>query len=48
LDNGPQKYHVFPPAEEAPGTSQLNSAQPGSAHPNPTEPGPPPTGASSR
>jgi membrane fusion protein (multidrug efflux system) len=41
LDNGPQKYHVFPPAGPAPGTSQPDSAQP-----NPAEPSPPPAGAS--
>ena len=43
LDNGPQKYHVFPPAGPAPGTSQPDSAQP-----NPAEPSPPPAGASSQ
>ena len=43
LDNGPQKYHVFPPAEPAPGTSQPDSAQP-----NPAQPSPPPAGASSQ
>ena len=43
LDNGPQKYHVFPPAGPAPGISQPDSAQP-----NPAEPSPPPAGASSQ
>jgi membrane fusion protein, multidrug efflux system len=48
LDNGPQKYHVFPPAGPAPGISQPNSAPPDSAQPNPAEPSPPPAGASSQ
>jgi membrane fusion protein, multidrug efflux system len=53
LDNGPQKYHVFPPAGPAPGTSQPDSAQPDSAQPdsaqpNPAQPSPPPAGASSQ
>jgi membrane fusion protein (multidrug efflux system) len=48
LDNGPQKYHVFPPAGPAPGISQPDSAPPDSAHPNPAEPSPPPAGASSQ
>ena len=53
LDNGPQKYHVFPPAGPAPATSQPDSAPPDSAppdsaQPNPAEPSPPPAGASSQ
>ncbi len=48
LENGPQKYHVFPPLEQAPGTSHPNSAQPDPVHPNPSEPIPPPAGASSQ
>ena len=40
LDNGTQKYHVFPPSEQAPDTSQSNPA--------PAEPSPPQPGASSK
>jgi membrane fusion protein, multidrug efflux system len=40
LDNSTQKYHVFPPPEQAPATSQSNPA--------PAEPSPPQPGASSK
>ncbi len=48
LDNGPQTYHVFPPAGQVPGIAQPNSPQPDSAHPNSAEPSLPPAGASSQ
>jgi len=46
-DGGTQKYHVFPPAEQAPTTSQPNPAPPNSTDANPAGPSPPQAGASS-
>jgi membrane fusion protein (multidrug efflux system) len=46
-DSGTQKYHVFPPSEQAPTTSQSNPAPSNSTDANPAEPSPPPNGASS-
>jgi membrane fusion protein, multidrug efflux system len=46
-DSSTQKYHVFPPAEQAPTTSQPNPAPPNSTDANPAGPSPPQAGASS-
>ncbi len=48
LEDGTQNYHVFPPSEQAPATSQSNPARPGSAPANPDAPEPPQPGASSK
>jgi membrane fusion protein (multidrug efflux system) len=47
-DSSPQKYHVFPPAEQAPTTSQSNPAPSNPTDAHPAEPSPPQAGASSK